>query len=298
MTEIEVHDSGDLRKYRTEIPNLICELGLSPHALTLYVHLKRTCGTKGKCWKSTKTLAEDTQMSAGKVSQTRAELEAHNLITIERPKDKTQPVVVRITDVWLKNFEHFSRVHNMNTSRSQYETKKEPLEERTDESTSVPSVLPRAKPKKGSVLPLDKHTTDQLYDAMKATGLRWDQEEYSYHLGRVQDMLRNDDPTEEEIEALPEALKRVYALNPTKADAPKALREMRRQKMRDEITAGWEKDKERDSSDSAQKRTAGYEWLFDRYSPVTPLGNTTEERAKLLAEYRAQWTEEEDDDGE
>ena len=29
MSGIEVHDPGDLRKYRTEIPNLVFEMGLS-----------------------------------------------------------------------------------------------------------------------------------------------------------------------------------------------------------------------------------------------------------------------------
>jgi hypothetical protein len=51
MSEIKARDAGDLRKYRTEIPNLVLELGLSPYALALYVHLKRTAGQDGACYK-------------------------------------------------------------------------------------------------------------------------------------------------------------------------------------------------------------------------------------------------------
>ncbi len=137
MSEIHVHDASDLRKYRTELPNLVYDMGLSPHAGWLYGHLKRTCGSGvgGKCWKSTRTLATEANMSAGKVSEARQELEDANLIRVERPSDKTKPIVVTITDIWPKNFTHFSResdaprVQNMNASRSEYETKKEPLEE-------------------------------------------------------------------------------------------------------------------------------------------------------------------------
>ena len=80
-------------------------------------------------------------MSAGKVSEARAELEEVKLITVERPPDRTKPVVVTIVDIWPKNFLHFSRVQNMNTSRSEYETKKEPLEESSLKEQDKPAVF-------------------------------------------------------------------------------------------------------------------------------------------------------------
>jgi len=74
MSEIHGRDAGDLKKYRTEIPNVVFTLGLDPYALTLYCHLKRTTGAAdgGLCYKSTRTLADETGMSAGKVSEARA----------------------------------------------------------------------------------------------------------------------------------------------------------------------------------------------------------------------------------
>ena len=135
---VEVHDAGDLRKYRTEIPNVVLEMGLSPHALALYIHLKRTAGQSGKCWKATKRLAEEAGMSAGKVSEARAELEVAKLIVVERPS-RRKTAIVTITDVWLKNFNHFASVQNMNTERSEYETRKEPLEESSFKEQDEPA---------------------------------------------------------------------------------------------------------------------------------------------------------------
>jgi hypothetical protein len=66
---VSVADDGDLRKYRTELPNIIFLLGLTPYELALYAHLKRTAGPGGACWKSTQTLAGETGMSAGMVSK-------------------------------------------------------------------------------------------------------------------------------------------------------------------------------------------------------------------------------------
>jgi hypothetical protein len=66
---VSVADDGDLRKYRTELPNIIFLLGLTPYELALYAHLKKTAGPGGACWKSTQTLAGETGMSTGMVSK-------------------------------------------------------------------------------------------------------------------------------------------------------------------------------------------------------------------------------------
>jgi hypothetical protein len=151
VSGIEVRDEGDLRKYRTEIPNIVLEKGLSPHALALYVHLKRTAGGGGLCYKSTRRLAEETGISTGKISEARTELEKHELIAVNRPKDKRKAAEVTIVDVWPENFAHFAkrskgereavRVHIMNTTRSPSEPRKEPLKESTPTEEGKPSTL-------------------------------------------------------------------------------------------------------------------------------------------------------------
>ena len=115
-----VHDDGDLHRYRTEIPNIIFRLGLTPYELTLYAHLKQTAGDGGQCWKSTGTLARETGMSAGTISKAkdgltapRQELAGKSLIAVReesghnggRPRH-----YITLTDVWPENMTMRGRV--------------------------------------------------------------------------------------------------------------------------------------------------------------------------------------------
>src|SRR6266481_4364218 len=69
-----VFDDSDLRRYRTELPNLIDDLGLSMVAYRLYGHYKRVCGTDGLCWQSARTIAGHCKMSVGSVVNARKQL--------------------------------------------------------------------------------------------------------------------------------------------------------------------------------------------------------------------------------
>jgi hypothetical protein len=145
-------DDSDLKKYRTEIPNMIFDIGLGPHEVALYGHFKRVCGAEkgGVCWKSVSTLSKETGMSAGRVSQARAELARRGLIRMRQPKGPGTGVTVTIVDIWPENMARYSEghtnpsqyegspqnpsyyedpLHTMKGNPSEYETKKEPLEE-------------------------------------------------------------------------------------------------------------------------------------------------------------------------
>lgn len=105
------------RAYRTEIPNLVFTLGLSPYELSLYIHLKRTAGDDGECWKKTETLATETGMSAGMVSKAkeglerpRAELNGKPLIVIHKepnPHGGKPKHTITIVDIWPENVAKF-----------------------------------------------------------------------------------------------------------------------------------------------------------------------------------------------
>jgi hypothetical protein len=105
-----VTDKGDGKKYFTVIPNVVYTLRLSPHEMALYNILKRTAGDDGTCWKSTSTLAKETGMSAGSVTnakfklcQPRVELNGMALIIVteERNEKGGKPKhLITITDVW------------------------------------------------------------------------------------------------------------------------------------------------------------------------------------------------------
>jgi hypothetical protein len=141
VSEDQYRDESDLKKYRTEIPNMIFDIGLTPYEVALYGHFKRVCGAEpnGVCWKSVRTLSKETGMSIGRVSEARAELARRGLIRMSQPKGPGRSVTVTIVDIWPENMARYSEdrdrsyyeggVHNMNANRSRDERKKEPLEE-------------------------------------------------------------------------------------------------------------------------------------------------------------------------
>ena len=90
------------------------------------------------------------------------------------------------------------------------------------------------KPQSAKPVSLEKYHTDRIYQAMRESGNRLSNEQYTFHLGRAKDMLAKDNPTDEELEALPDAFKRHWTIKGW-ADAPAALNEIRRQKARDEL---------------------------------------------------------------
>lgn len=158
MTQ-RVVDHGDLKKYRTEIPNMVFNLGLSPYEFTLYCHLKKTAGADGTCWKSTATLARETGMSSGMISKAKLALQqvfaltGGPLITVNEesnPKGGKPKHCITLTDIWEQNFKHkgassphegassYSEVASSPHERSSSpgEIKKELREERTKEETA------------------------------------------------------------------------------------------------------------------------------------------------------------------
>lgn len=154
-----VVDHGDLRKYRTEIPNIVFSLGLTPYELALYCLLKKTAGADGMCWKSTATLAKESGMSSGMVSKAKVTLQkpipilGKPLIVVdEEPNQKggKPKHCITLTDIWPDNtrMRGSSSPHEVGAETSSYsevassphersssphEIKKEPIEEGTNE---------------------------------------------------------------------------------------------------------------------------------------------------------------------
>lgn len=146
---IQVIDEGDLRKYRTELPNLIDDSDLSVYAYRLYGHIKRRAGANGgRCYEGARKMAEHCKMSVGKVVDAKKELAEKHLIKITPGDPKTStPDTIRIIDIWAQNYARYrprspdeQGVHQQKRPRSPDEhprspdeRKKEPLEERTKE---------------------------------------------------------------------------------------------------------------------------------------------------------------------
>lgn len=117
--QTEIVDEGGLHKFRTEIPNTVVRglksHGLSVYAKWLYVYFKSVAGEDSVCWRSTTTIASESGISRGQVSEAKKELITAGLITIKKGKNpKRDADHIRIKGIWLANMQEFT-VHNTNT---------------------------------------------------------------------------------------------------------------------------------------------------------------------------------------
>lgn len=88
--------------HRTQIPNIVDDLGLDPYERALYAHYKRVCGENqgAYCYESTRTTAGKVKMSTGQVSMARKSLAERGLVILQA---ETRPVVVTIVNIWELN---------------------------------------------------------------------------------------------------------------------------------------------------------------------------------------------------
>jgi hypothetical protein len=115
MTEQQIE--GNPNKWFAIIEHIADE-ELNPYQYRLYGHYRRVIGEVpgNTCWESTRTTAKNTQMSVGKVSSTRLELEDMGYITIADGEKDT--LVIRIVDQMPRNIKYFQdkkdSVHDVN----------------------------------------------------------------------------------------------------------------------------------------------------------------------------------------
>lgn len=110
--EQQIIEDGDLRKYRTEIPNMADD-DLDPFEYRLYAHYKRVCGANGgTCYQSVGTTAEITQISTGHIVDTRHRLAEKGYIEIHKADD-TQFVIITIVDRWLENLLRYAPIADL-----------------------------------------------------------------------------------------------------------------------------------------------------------------------------------------
>lgn len=120
MPDEHVTDEGDPKKYWTQIPNIVFELGLKPFELVLYAHLKRAAGANanGKCTKSTPTLVRETGMGAGTVSRAKLSLQTKRATLNNKPLIRTKETrnprggkkrhEIVVVDIWKENMARFA----------------------------------------------------------------------------------------------------------------------------------------------------------------------------------------------
>lgn len=161
----KVTDRSSLHRYRTEIPNMLLEMDLSVYAMRLYLQIKKIAGDDGKCFYSTRELAEQCRMGTGSVSRAKQELVDRDLIRVERDSVNDRDNIT-IVDLWPANFAHFAREseppcspqeqprstgeHRVPTGNSRvpqgntiYKDKEEPLKEEPGEEENAAALNPK-----------------------------------------------------------------------------------------------------------------------------------------------------------
>ena len=101
-----ISDPSDLKKYRTELPNLYDDAELDVYQFRLLAHYKRV----GRCTEGLETTAKKCGMSEGKASETRAALADKGWIALQRVSmDKGRyRYIVTVNDRWIENFAKYS----------------------------------------------------------------------------------------------------------------------------------------------------------------------------------------------
>lgn len=101
-----ISDPSDLKKYRTELPNLYDDAGLDVYEFRLLAHYKRV----GKCTEGLPTTAKKCNMSEGKASETRQALADKGWISLQKVNmDKGRyRFIVTVIDRWVENFARYS----------------------------------------------------------------------------------------------------------------------------------------------------------------------------------------------
>lgn len=107
-------DEGQGRKYWTQVPNIVLDLGLRPIPLALYLHLKRVAGDTSFSDETTRQLADRLECSPMAVSRALVELAdprdglgGKALVKVARISDgkgtRKPRIIVTIADIWPEN---------------------------------------------------------------------------------------------------------------------------------------------------------------------------------------------------
>ncbi len=117
MSDFIINDLSSNHKYRTELPNIIYEIGLTPNLIGVYSALKRAAGDNGQCTKSEKTLSKQLNITKktlhGLITQLcevnpilkKSLVNCTNRFSECGDKDTNS---ITITDIWPENYSYFS----------------------------------------------------------------------------------------------------------------------------------------------------------------------------------------------
>ena len=94
--------STDLRKYRTELPNIYDDAGLDVYEFRLLAHYVRV----GNCYESVRTTAKKCNMSHPTVIRARDTLKKKGFINVTLQEDY-DTLLIRVIDLWPENYARY-----------------------------------------------------------------------------------------------------------------------------------------------------------------------------------------------
>ncbi|MDT5120664.1 MAG: hypothetical protein QOC96_146 [Acidobacteriota bacterium] len=214
--EGQAHDHNR-RYYRTEIPNIVDDLGLSPIALRLYLHIKRVAGANpaGRCYQGARKLRDVCKMSLGSVTSAkrellkpRKELGGKALIKSEGKFDtivegkKKATDCFSVTDIWKDSLAYYQ---NLKAARSNNEH--QPIVEQGAFTDAVQmECSSECSPDERKKEPLKNKPNDEITQREKEQS---HSQANSNFVGLEDDVIdrsnvtKIDSPTDEIIEAVP-----------------------------------------------------------------------------------------------
>lgn len=113
----QYQDLSSSHNYRTEIPNIIFHMNLTPWEFKAYCVIKKTAGDRGVCFKSNSTLSHEIGCSIPFTIDLKKELVRLNLIKITKRKNEKGgdlPDLIQIKDIWPQNMEYMGKLFPKN----------------------------------------------------------------------------------------------------------------------------------------------------------------------------------------
>lgn len=110
---LKFEDHSSLHSYRTEIPNIIWQLGLDPYERDVYSYFKKIAGDRGSCFQSIDTICKNIGIKPTKLREVKKKLSSYfplircsliNVIKRKNHDDVCLPDLIQIVDIWPQNF--------------------------------------------------------------------------------------------------------------------------------------------------------------------------------------------------
>lgn len=164
-----ITDWSDLKKYRTELPNLYDDAELDPYEFRLLAHYKRV----GTCTESAQTTADKCRMSKPQVIEIRQSLAEKKFIKLtKKPCPGGFAYSIEVVDLWLENFAKYSGLSKVEiTERLNMGSQHDPQgSQGTLKEVTTTSIFSIYESNIGILTPM---IADTLQDAEKIYPLDW-----------------------------------------------------------------------------------------------------------------------------